>query len=90
MQHKPLHAGRLKSAAYDERERRLEITFADGQTRAWRGVPLEIARRFFSAPNPASFWEDRIAEEYPSEIVARDDARSDAASPLDALFRKPE
>lgn len=28
-------------------------------------MPEEVFRRLCSAPNPATYWEDRIAEEYP-------------------------
>ena len=89
MQRRPLHTDRLKSAGYDARAQRLEIEFSSGEVRAYKGVPDEVARRFFAAPNPASFWEDRIAEEYPAERAAgaRD---TDARARLDALFGKPD
>jgi hypothetical protein len=28
-------------------------------------VPEEVFRRLCAAPNPTTYWEDRIAEEYP-------------------------
>ncbi|MBX3585975.1 MAG: hypothetical protein KF796_04965 [Ramlibacter sp.] len=28
-------------------------------------MPAEVYRRLCSAPNPTTYWEDRIAEEYP-------------------------
>jgi hypothetical protein len=87
--HRTLHTARLKSAGYDEREKRLEIAFHDGQMKTYRGVPAEVARRFFSSPNPASFWEDRIAEEYPVDS-GRAPVAQESASKLDDLFRKPE
>lgn len=63
--HRALNAGKLRSAAYDENRQILEIAFHDGMLRTYRSLPAEVARRFLAAPNPASFWEDRIAEEYP-------------------------
>ena len=30
--------------------------------------PEEVFRRLCSAPNPATYWEDRIAEEYPKGV----------------------
>jgi len=84
-----LHTSRLKSAGYDEAQKRLEIAFHDGSLKTYRGVPAEVARRFFASPNPASFWEDRIAEEYPVDS-GRTQAASEAASRLEDLFRKPE
>ncbi|HYF58785.1 MAG TPA: KTSC domain-containing protein [Burkholderiaceae bacterium] len=85
MQRRPLHTDRLKSAGYDARAQRLEIEFSSGEVRAYAGVPDEVARRFFAAPNPAAFWEDRIAEEYPAERAAAD-VDADARAKLDALF----
>jgi KTSC domain len=86
--HRMLHTAQLKSAGYDEKEKVLEITFHNGQVKAYKGVPHEVARRLFAAPNPASFWEDRIAEEYPVQ-TGRASGASDAAARLDDLFGKP-
>jgi hypothetical protein len=86
--HRMLHTARLKSAGYDEKERRLEIAFHDGEVKTYRGVPHEVARRLFASPNPASFWEDRIAEEYPVDS-GRTAGADDAAAKLEDLFRKP-
>ena len=85
MQRRPLHTERLKSAGYDPRERCLEIEMRDGELRAYRGVPEEVARRFFASPNPSAFWEDRIADEYPVGRAAGA-ADAQARSRLDALF----
>ena len=89
MQHRLLHTDRLRAAGYDPRAQRLEIEFTGGEVRAYKGVPAEVARRFFDSPNPASFWEDRIADEYPAERAA---GRNDAAARarLDDLFGKTD
>jgi hypothetical protein len=89
MQRRPLHTDRLKSAGYDARAARLEIEFSDGSVHAYRGVPDEVARRFFAAPNPAAFWEDRIAQEYPADR-APGAADADARRRLDTLFGSPD
>lgn len=86
--HRMLHTAQLKSAGYDEKEKLLEIAFHNGQVKSYKGVPHEVARRLFAAPNPAVFWEDRIAEEYPVE-TGRATGADDAASKLDDLFGKP-
>ena len=85
--HRMLHTANLKSAGYDEKEKVLEIAFHNGQLKSYKVVPHEAARRLFAAPNPASFWEDRIAEEYPVES-GRASGPDDAAARLDDLFRK--
>ena len=89
MQRKPLHTDRLNSAGYDARAQRLEIEFTSGEVRAYKGVPDEVARRFFSAPNPSAFWEDRIAEEYPAERAAGG-PDAEARAKLDALFGRKD
>lgn len=89
LEHRMLHTAQLKSAGYDEKEKILEIAFHNGQLKAYKGVPQEVARRLFAAPNPASFWEDRIAEEYPV-ASGRTLGGQDAAAKLDDLFGKPQ
>ena len=85
MQRRLLHTERLRSAGYDARDQRLEIEFASGEVRAYQQVPEEVARRFFASPNPAAYWEDRIADEYPSGRAAGE-RDADARAKLDALF----
>ena len=85
MERRPLRGGRLKAAGYDAREQRLEIDFADGERRIFKAVPAEVWRRLIAAPNPASFYADRIEEEY-AFARARADGRDDAKSKLDSLF----
>ncbi len=87
--HRMLHTAKLKSAGYDDQEKVLEVAFHDGRLSTYRGVPPEIARRLFAAPNPASFWEDRIAEEYPVS-TGRNETGGDPAAKLDDLFNKKD
>lgn len=88
MKRQLLRTDRLHSAGYDARASRLEIEFTNGDVRSYKAVPEEVARRFLAAPNPASFWEDRIAEEYPWEAVTGS-RNAEARAGLDALFGKP-
>lgn len=97
--HRALNNSMLRSAAYDEDRQTLEIAFQDGLLRSYRSLPAEVARRFFAAPNPAAFWEDRIAEEYPMTqtristpppIMGAEAAAESARQQLDALFRRPD
>lgn len=85
MERRTLRGGRLKAAAYDAREQRLEIDFVDGERRAFKAVPPEVWRRLVAAPNPAVFYADRIEEEYAVE-QARAGTGGDARSRLDSLF----
>lgn len=88
MERRPIHGGRLKAAGYDERAQRLELEFVDGTVRAFKGVPGEVWRRLLSSPNPAAYYDDRIAEEYPQERGSSGQA-PEAQARLDALFGPP-
>jgi len=85
MQRQPIKGGRLKSAGFDERDKRLELEFADGSIKVFKGVPTEVWRRLLASPNPASYYEDRIAEEYPVERGSAGTS-AQARGQLDALF----
>ena len=86
--HRALRTSKLRSAAYDAAERVLEIDFNDGSRIRYQGVPAEVSRRFFASPNPASFWEDRVAEEYPVQTGRAGGEVDDAKHQLDQLFGK--
>ena len=58
-------SGRIRKADYDPASKQLDLRWDDGSVRAYKHVPEEVFRRFCSAPNPTTYWEDRIAEEYP-------------------------
>ena len=88
MERRTLRGGKLRAAAYDERDKRLQIEFTDGSTRAFKNVPAEVWRRLIAAPNPGSYFEDRIVEEYPSEHASTS-SDAQAKSRLDKLFGPP-
>ena len=58
-------SGRIRKADYDPASRQLDLHWENGSVTAYKHVPEEVFRRLCSAPNPATYWEDRIAEEYP-------------------------
>lgn len=88
MERRTLRGGRLKAAGYDAAQQRLEIDFVDGNRLVFKAVPAEVWRRFVAAPNPASFYADRIEEEYAVERT-RADTSGDSRSQLDSLFGGP-
>lgn len=57
--------GRIRRADYDAATKQLDLTWDDKSVKAYKHVPEEVFRRLCSAPNPTTYWEDRIAEEYP-------------------------
>jgi hypothetical protein len=62
---KTFNTGRIRQAAYDPATRQLDLHFDNRSVLVYKHVPEEVFRRLCSAPNPATYWEDRIAEEYP-------------------------
>ncbi len=85
MEHRRLDGNRLRAASYDEREQALEIEFSNRDVRRFAGVPPAVWRSLLSAPNPATFFEDRIEEEYASSPAQRRQT-DDPRKALDDLF----
>ena len=85
MEIRKLKGSRCREARYDAAAQRLEITFATGSARAWKGVPRVVFDKLLAAPNPAAFIEDRIADEYPDAAVASGTSGS-ARAALNDLF----
>lgn len=89
MQSKTFTSGRIRRADYDPASQQLDLHW-DGQTvLAYKQVPQEVFRRLCNAPNPATYWEDRIAEEYPKGVPMTKGgaaAAPDAAQKFQDLF----
>jgi len=85
MPEKRFTSGKIRLASYKASERQLELSFASGTVRIYRSVPSVVWEKLCSSPNPASYWEDRIAEEYPESRGATA-PRSGAQARLEALF----
>jgi hypothetical protein len=89
MQSKTFTIGRIRSAHYDAASQQLDLHWDDKTIRAYKPVPHEVWRRLCSAPNPTTYWEDRIAEEYPKGTPMTKGAGStptDAAQQFRDLF----
>lgn len=80
------NSGRIRKAVYEPVSRQLDLHWQGGNVLAYKHVPEEVFRRLCSAPNPTTYWEDRIAEEYPKGIPARSAADAPAAKSLSDLF----
>lgn len=79
MQTKTFNTGRIRRAVYDPATQQLDLHWDRKTIQAYKQVPAEVWRRLCSAPNPTTYWEDRIAEEYPKTTpmkAAGDDAGS--------------
>ena len=69
MQRKRVNSSKIRSVGYDEKSMTLEIEMSSGQVWQYGGVYPEVHRRFMAAPNPTSFFDDKVAEEYSSKRV---------------------
>lgn len=78
--------GRIRKAHYDPASQQLDLHWDNQTVLAYKQVPPEVYRRLCSAPNPTSYWEDRIAEEYPKGVPLKPSAASDGAKKLGDLF----
>jgi hypothetical protein len=79
-------SGRIRKAVYDPASQQLDLHWDNKSVLAYKQVPQEVYRRLCSAPNPATYWEDRIAEEYPKGTPMRSDAPAPAGKTLGDLF----
>ncbi len=78
--------GRIRKAVYDTESRQLDLHWDNKSILAYKQVPQEVYRRLCSAPNPATYWEDRIAEEYPKGTPRTSTTDPDSAKKLGDLF----
>ncbi len=79
-------SGRIRRADYDPASGQLDLHWDNQSVRSYQQVPAEVYRRLCSAPTPAAYWEDRIAEEYPKATPMTAAARPDGAKTLADLF----
>ncbi len=73
-------------ANYDTASKQLDLHWDNQSVLAYKHVPEEVYRRLCSAPNPATYWEDRIAEEYPKGTPMKSRASADGAKNFGDLF----
>ncbi len=69
MERKRVSSSKVRSIGYDERQQLLEVEFTNGQVWQYTRVSPEVHRRFMAAPNPTTFYDDRIADEYSGKRV---------------------
>lgn len=86
MPSKTFTSGRIRKADYNPTSRQLDLHWDNKSVLAYKQVPEEVFRRLCSAPNPATYWEDRIAEEYPKGTPMTSNTDPDGARKLSDLF----
>ena len=69
MQRKRVNSSKVRSVGYEEATKTLEVEMSNGQVFQYTGVYPEVYRRFMAAPNPTSFFDDKIAEEYTAKRI---------------------
>ena len=69
MGRKRISSSKIRAVGYDMKAQVLEVEFNDGKVLAYSGVSPEVHRQFMAAPSPASFFEDKVDENYPSRRV---------------------
>lgn len=69
MERKQVSSSRIRSVGYDPAARTLQVEFNNGDVFDYQPVPEDVYRRMMSATSIASFFEDRIEEEYSGRRV---------------------
>ena len=86
MPSKTFTIGRIRRADYDTASQQLDLHWDSKTVLAYKQVPQEVYRRLCSAPNPTTYWEDRIAEEYPKGTPMAVPPAADKPKSWDNLF----
>lgn len=86
IQTKTFTSGRIRKAVYDPASQQLDLHWDAGTVRAYKQVPGEVFRRLCAAPNPTTYWEDRIAEEYPKGTPMKQPGAGDGGKTLRDLL----
>jgi hypothetical protein len=79
-------SGRIRRVHYDPAIQQLDLHWDNKTVMAYKHVPQEVYRRLCSAPNPSTYWEDRIAEEYPKGVAMTASADLSGSKRLSDLF----
>ncbi|MBI4291178.1 MAG: KTSC domain-containing protein [Betaproteobacteria bacterium] len=66
MERKRISSSKIRAVGYDAKSQQLEVEFNDGKLLVYSGVSPEVHRAFMAAPSPVAFFEDKIADDYPS------------------------
>jgi len=69
MDRKRVNSSKIRAVGYDEKSQTLEVELSNGQVWQYPKVYPEVYRRFMAAPNPTSFYDDKIAEDYTGRRV---------------------
>jgi hypothetical protein len=83
---KTFTTGRIRKAEHHASTKQLDLHFDNGSVLAYKHVPDEVFRRLCAAPNPTTYWEERIAEEYPKGTSVKSDSDGTGEKKWSDLF----
>ena len=69
MERRRVNSSKIRAVGYDEKSQTLEVEMANGQVWQYAKVYPEVYRRFMAAPNPTTFYDYKIAEDYTGRRV---------------------
>lgn len=69
MERKRVNASNIRSVGYDAAKQVLEVEFTSGSIVQYSGVSPEVHRQFVNSPSPASFFRDKIEEDFPAKRI---------------------
>ena len=69
MDRKRVNSSKIRAVGYDEKSMVLEVEMSNGEVWQYTRVYPEVYRRFMAAPNPTTFFDDKIDEEYTGRRV---------------------
>ncbi len=69
MERKRVNSSKIRAVGYNPKSRVLEVELRDGTVLAYSGVSQEVHRQFMNAPSPASYYEDKIVDEFSARRI---------------------
>jgi len=72
MKHSDIKSSNIRSIAYDEKSKSLEIIFKNGGHYSYEGVPLETHKALVGADSPGNYFFQRVKTKYKFRKVTKD------------------
>ncbi len=88
-----MHAGKLRAAGYDARQRVLQVELSNGTLLQYNNVSAAVWQRFSHSGNAWSYYRDNIEEEFAPRKISQASANTSpdhpptTKNPLDELFK---
>ena len=66
---KPVYSSHVTNVGYDDDTKSLTVTFSNGKTAAYQGVPEDLALQLSVAPSVGTMLNEQIKGQYPFKYV---------------------